>query len=362
MKKVTLLLLLIFASLRLSAQESKRPEINVSGFVDVYYGFDFNRPFTNERPDFLFNHSRHNEVNLNLGLIQMNLEGANYRGGLGLMVGTFPQYNMAAEQPLLQNVFEAYAGVALDQERKLWIDAGIFASHIGFESAISAENFTLTRSLLAENSPYFLSGAKLTYTPNTRWEFEVGVFNGWQRIQRPDGNTTPAFGSRITHTPSEKLTLNWSTFVGNDFPTEERRMRYFNNLYGIFQLSNRLDLILGFDFGFQEAAAENVAAERNMDTWIAPVGILRMELNERWAVALRGEYYQDKEGVIIESISPDGIRATGASFTLDRMITKNILFRMEARQLYNASPIFEQNNQLVRNNTHIIGSLAITIP
>ncbi|MBK8628485.1 MAG: outer membrane beta-barrel protein [Saprospiraceae bacterium] len=28
------------------------------------------------------------------------------------------------------------------------MDAGIFPSHIGFESAISADNWTLTRSLL----------------------------------------------------------------------------------------------------------------------------------------------------------------------------------------------------------------------
>jgi hypothetical protein len=42
-------------------------------------------------------------------------------------------------------------------------------SHIGFESVISADCWTLTRSLLAENSPYYETGMRLeatsTYPP-----------------------------------------------------------------------------------------------------------------------------------------------------------------------------------------------------
>ena len=35
----------------------------------------------------------------------------------------------------------------------LWLDAGIFVSHIGLESANSRDNLTLTRSIMADNSP-----------------------------------------------------------------------------------------------------------------------------------------------------------------------------------------------------------------
>ncbi|UJP63951.1 porin [Mongoliitalea daihaiensis] len=364
MKKLILTIVISFSAFCATAQETNKPVINISGHADIYYGFDFNRPFSNERPDFLFNHTRHNEVNLNLGLIQADIDGGFYRGSLGLMVGTYAQYNLAAEQDLLKNVFEAYAGVAIDKERKLWIDAGIFASHIGFESAISSENFTLTRSLLAENSPYFLSGAKITYTPNSKWEFEAGVFNGWQRIQRLSGNTSPALGTRVTHTPTENLTLNWSTFIGNDFPQEDKRMRYFNNLYAQMQLSQKVALILGFDYGSQQEAIESVqaGASRGLEHWYTPIGILRVDFNENWGMAFRGEYYQDQNGVIIEANSPDGFRATGYSINLDRKISQNVLFRIEARQLQNSTPNFLQEGQLVRGNFLLIGSLAITLP
>lgn len=70
---------------------------------------------------------------------------------------------------------------------------------------------------MAENSPYFEAGAKITYvSPSGQWEFSGLYLNGWQRIQRVDGNTTPAFGYQLIYKPTNKITLNSSSFIGND--------------------------------------------------------------------------------------------------------------------------------------------------
>jgi hypothetical protein len=52
----------------------------------------------------------------------------------------------------LKNIYEANVGISLNKKNNLWVDAGVMPSHIGFESAISMDNWYLTRSLLAENS------------------------------------------------------------------------------------------------------------------------------------------------------------------------------------------------------------------
>jgi hypothetical protein len=97
--------------------------------------------------------------------------------------------NYAAESGVLKNIYEANVGVKISKHKNLWIDAGILPSHIGFESAVSKDCFTLTRSMQAENSPYFESGAKISYTSdNGKWFVSGLVLNGWQRIQRIDGN------------------------------------------------------------------------------------------------------------------------------------------------------------------------------
>lgn len=156
----------------------------------------------------------------------------------------------------MKSVFEANIGISLNEKNNLWLDAGIMPSHIGFESAISMDNWTLTRSLLAENSPYFLSGAKLTFNPNEKWELAGLILNGWQRIQRLEGNSLPSFGTQMKFSPNESTTLNWSAFIGTDDPDQLRRMRYFNNFYGQFQLTDRFGLITGFDFGAQQIQKE----------------------------------------------------------------------------------------------------------
>ena len=66
------------------------------------------------------------------------------------------------------------------------------------------------------------------------------VLNGWQRIQRVDGNHLPAFGHQLTYKPNSKITLNSSSFVGSDKTDSLRQMRYFHNLYGIFKLMKDL--------------------------------------------------------------------------------------------------------------------------
>ncbi|KAF5272975.1 hypothetical protein FQR65_LT17253 [Abscondita terminalis] len=102
----------------------------------------------------------------------------------------------------------------------------IMPSHIGWESAIGKDNYTLTRSLAAENSPYFETGVRLSYTTdNGKWYLSGLVLNGWQRIAKPEGNQSISFGHQVTYKPSEKITLNSSSFIGNDKSREEKRMR-----------------------------------------------------------------------------------------------------------------------------------------
>ena len=132
--------------------------------------YDFGNPDNHKRPGFIYSHNKHNEVNLNLGFAKINYATDNIRGNFALMAGTYAEYNLAAEQDLLKNVFEANVGVKILSKHNLWIDAGIMPSHIGFESAIGKDCMTLTRSILADNSPYYEAGVKIGYTSaDSKW-------------------------------------------------------------------------------------------------------------------------------------------------------------------------------------------------
>lgn len=331
--------------------------LHLTGFMDVFYAFDFNQPDDAQRQAFFFNHNRHNEFNLNLGLLRLEIDRERYRGRISLQSGTYAQDNYVAETGVFQNVFEAQMGMAIGKTGKTWIDAGIFPSHLGFESAISIENPTLSRSLAAENSPYFLSGLRLSHEVNAQLEVELLVVNGWQRIERVRGSSLPSFGSRFFVQPNGRFSFNWSTFVGTDDPDSTRRYRFFNNLYSQLQLSEGLGLTLGLDLGAQQTTK----GSSELHHWGSAVAIVAYEFNRHWSAAARGEYYRDPHEVIVSSLGGRGFSTAGWSFNLDHRPSEHLWCRFEVRHLRSPDAQFRRNDSLIQDNLVVMASMALLI-
>jgi hypothetical protein len=358
-RKIALLavVLLTAASVQAQTDSSKNP-LTISGYAELYYSYDFGKPvITGNRPSFVYSHNRHNEVNLNLGFVKAAYQTNSERANLALATGTYMNANYAAEPGVLRNIFEANAGVKISKKSNLWVDAGVFASHIGFESAIGKDCWNLTRGILADNSPYYESGVKVSYTSkNEKWFLSGLLLNGWQRIQRVPGNSTPAFGHQLTYKPTSKVTLNSSSFIGNDKPDSVRQMRYFHNFYGIFQLSDNVALTTGFDIG----AEQKSKGSSEMNTWYIPVLIVRFKASDKTYLAIRGEHYNDKNGVIISSGTPNGFQTWGYSANFDYLIMDNIMWRTELRGFSSKDEVFLKNNASNRSNIFATTSIAIS--
>lgn len=332
-----------------------KPKLSTTGFIDVFYSYDFNEPESHYRQPFLYNHNRHNEINVNLALIKFAITLPRYRANIALQAGTYVEDNYANEPRGLQHISEASIGIALNRKGNLWLDAGVLPSHIGFESAISKDSWTLTRSLLAENSPYYLTGAKLTYSPKPEWELAALICNGWQVIHRSYGNAPLAAGSQIKFIPNKKYTFNWSTYVGTEDTGSTRTMRYFSNFFAQMQLTKKVGVTIGFDLGLQQKRLQTDSYEN----WISPVAIVRYSVNEKWAMAVRGELYQDYNSVIIST--PTGsFNTIGTSVNLDYSPVENVFCRIEGRWLHDEEKIYARKNQFVRDNYFITTSLAVS--
>ncbi|MBO9728936.1 MAG: porin [Chitinophaga sp.] len=360
MKKILLLAGALAAAITMFAQDAPKTDssknkgtITLSGYAEAYYSYDLNQPAHHTKPGFLYNYNRHNELNLNLAMIKANYTSDRLRANVGLMAGTYPQYNLASEPGMMQYIYEANVGIRVG--KNVWIDAGVMPSHIGFESAIGKDCPTLTRSIMAENTPYYETGAKVTWTPNAKWTFAAMYLNGWQRIKRVDGNQTPNFGTQITFKPSDKILLNWSTYVGNDLPDSTRQMRYFNDVYGTFSVTEKLSLTAGFDFGLQQKAK----GSSDLNNWYSPIIIGRYAFTNKFAMAARVEYYNDQHGVVINTGTANGFQTTGYSLNLDFTPVDHVMFRLEGRTFDGKDKIFMKGTELKNTNTSITASLAV---
>lgn len=360
-KKQISLMLAIGLATTSFAQDTASTNINktsfaFSGYVEGYYSYDFNRPDINQRPGFIYNFNRHNEFTVNLAFIKGQYQTERVRANIALAAGTYMNANYAAEPGVLKNLYEANAGYKLSAAKNLWLDVGVMPSHLGFESAEGIKNATLTRTLAAENSPYYEAGARLTYsTNNGQWVLSALALNGWQRIQRVTGNSLMSWGTQIQYKPSEKTLINYSTFIGTDQPDNNRKWRYFNNLYGVFELTPVTKLILGFDYGLEQQQKNSSQTY----SWYTPVGILQIQPNSKWAIGMRGEYYSDENGVIVAFNTADKFKTVGVSANIDYRPVQQVALRLEARHFNNKDAIFIKDGIATSTNTALTAALAV---
>ncbi len=348
--KYHLIIIVLFSALRLFAQNDTTKPLTFGGYAELYYSYDFSMPANHEKPDFIYNYRRHNELNLNLAYAKASYKKDNLRGNLALMLGNYAQYNMSTEPHWAQFVLEGNIGIKLSKKNNIWLDSGIMPSHIGFESAVGADCWTLTRSLLAENSPYYETGAKLSsISKNEKLSLAAMVLNGWQKIQRPNNFQKPNFGMQVVYQPNNKITINYSNFMGTDKPDSLHAVRYFHNLYTIFEPTPKFGIIAGLDIGMEKNT------QNSYSTWYSPVLIVRQRINQKTKMAFRVEYYHDPKQIIIATETKNGFQTFGMSSNFDYHFNDRLKCRIEGKMFVSKDKIFANGS----NNFAMTTSLSI---
>lgn len=209
--------------------------------------------------------------------------------------------------------------------------------------------------MVAENSPFYETGIRLSYeSVNEKWYMAALLLNGWQRVRRIDGNNSPAFGTQVRFSPSDKISFNWSTFIGNNKPDSMRCWRYYNNIFTVWKPVKDISMVLGLDYGLEQKAKNS----SKLNKWYSPFFMMRYQLN-KWALAARAEFYKDKEGVIISLVNGNPFEMQSYSINIDREIGGRLLWRTEGRFFKNSRPYFERQGKLVRANQEITSSVSI---
>ncbi len=331
-----------------------------NAFVDTYYDYDFGRPATFDRV-FTTQAERHDEFNVNLAYVAASLTSDRMRGRVALQAGTSVQANYAGEPAvgsvsgatLSRHIQEARVGARLAPA--LWIDGGVYFSYIGLESWISRDNPTYTRSLVADYTPYYLSGVHLTWQPHTGGgssplAIQLHLVNGWQNVS--ENNHGKAIGLRVDWQLSPNASLVYANFFGNERPQDvPAATRVFNQIM-LRGAAGRLSGQGQIDYG-REAGHE----------WYGLVAIGRASIAPTVAFSLRCERYSDPRQVIVVTGTPNGLVTNGASLGLDVGRATGLLWRTEVRGLRATSPLFPLRGvpNTTRNNLVIVTSLALTV-
>lgn len=303
-------------------------QLKFSGYGEVYYNHDFSST-DGLRDAWFYNHNLHNAIAPNVFILQSNYTKRGVYAQLDLMFGSYAGAIMQNEPEWAQHIYQAYVG--WEVKKNFNVEMGIFESGIGLESAKGAENPTLTRSIFAENTPYFLSGIRARWNdPTDVFMVEVAVVNGWETVIRHAPESSPGVMGRF-RLGSNKVQLHYNFLYTNDFggiPTPRAQM--LNGFYFKHTL-NKWQWYIGSDFLSIEG-----------DAVYLPYLILRREINEKWAIAARGEYVRDLSSYENTIMAKDPLPTFGigrqldiwgTSLNVDYSPRDKFLLRVEARWL-----------------------------
>lgn len=345
-----------------AAQDTAGPKVTFGGFVDTYVAHDFGRPAAFDR-GFTTQAARHHEFNVNLAFLEARLDGNGIRARVALQAGTSVQANYAAEPAvgavsgpsLSRHLQEAIVGVRLGRE--VWVDGGVYLSHVGSESWISRDNPTYTRSLIADYSPYYQAGARITWAPSARFSAQVNVVNGWQVIS--ENNDAKSVGLRLEYVASPAVTLSAYNLIGNEIPAGSGgRTRYFQGASLRLTPSSRSLVIATVDIGVEEGSAGG-----RRSTWYGGALIGKVRATPRVGLSGRVERYADPDQVIVVTGFPAGFRVWGGSVGVDVVTAERVLWRTEFRGVGGSDRIFPSRDGaggLSKGNAVLVTSLGVS--
>jgi hypothetical protein len=309
----------------------------IGAYIDAYFGYDFSRPADRNVPYFV-SMNRHNEATINLAFIEIEYQSDRIRGRFVPGFGTFINANNQAEPGTLKNILEGSVGYKLFRNKDIWIDFGVLGSPYTNESAISRDQLMYTRSFAPEYVPYYLAGAKVTLPINNKLTGYLYLINGWQQIQ--DQNRGKSIGTQLEYRLNEKNLFNWNTYIGDERSemNPDFRMRYFTDVYWIYNSGERWSFTSSAYVGIQETVQNTSPSE---GLWWQYNLIGRYSFSDFASLSGRIEYFSDPNAIQITSIIPDQKFETySTGLTLNLTPEPNLMFRFEGRYFFSKNDVF----------------------
>jgi hypothetical protein len=347
----------------------------LSGFVDVFYGYNSNQPAnrTTALRNFDINSSQ-----FSLNMLELVADKApdatasrlGYHIALGFgqamnlinggevaspnvpstPVGGPPSTITNFDQYLKEGYLEYLAPVG----KGLQINVGKFVTPAGAEVIETKDNWNYSRGLLfAWAIPYFHFGASAKYAFNSKFALTGYLVNGWNNsVENNSGKTT---GFSAAWTPNAKFSLIENYLVGPEQADNNSNFRQLSDTVLTYTPNAKLSLMANFDYGHDSIPAAFPGAPTNTAPvwWSGIAGYIKYAFNDKWTFATRGEWFDDHNGFSTGTAQ----QASEFTLTLQRMIASKLLSRLEFRRDMSNEDVFPFRTGLLKDaqNTVTLG-------
>ena len=304
------------------------PKVQVGGWVDVYYGYNFNKV----DPSLRSFDVQHNTFSLSAAEVNFTkAPTAQSRVGFrtDLWVGKAADLTAAYEpetdgKEIYKHVQQAY--VSLLTGKVQW-DAGKFVTPMGAEVIESQDNWNYTRSILFGYAiPFYHLGVRASLPLNDKLSLGAQLVNGWNNASEINGSKTVHLSATVK--PTASVTWIGSYMVGKETPGSNDTRHLFDTTLTV-NATGKLSLMANYDYG-KEGDVE----------WWGIAAYAKLQATPSWAVAARYEYLDDTKGGFMTF----GTKAQTITVTSDHTIAGALKARLEYRTDFADEDIFEKDD------------------
>lgn len=275
--------------------------VNMSGFVDTSYGYNFNEPNNRVNTLRVFD-TRAGEFMINQAELVLEKPVAvdspvGFRTDLDFgtnseVVGSVTTgLGSGTDEFDLQQAYVEYlapVGNGLD------VKFGKFVTSHGAEVIESKDNWNFSRSYLFGFAiPFTHTGFRATYPWTEQLSTFVGVNNGWDVVD--DNNKAKTWEMGLMTAPLENLSFGATYMVGAEQNGDSHDQRHLLDLVATYQPMEKLTLKLNADVAREEdAISEDGGGSAH---WNGIAAYAKYDVTDKWSLATRWEIFNDQDGV-----------------------------------------------------------------
>ncbi|HTP04229.1 MAG TPA: porin [Nitrospirota bacterium] len=205
------------------------------------------------------------------------------------------------------DVTEAYISYNAAVGKGLRFDLGKFATFFGAEVIEAIDNPNYSRSFLFNYAiPFTHTGLKASYALSDTLSAAVYLVNGWD--DSTDNNRGKSYGVSVTYAPAELFSLIVNGMTGPEqdeqgvnAPTvgsSSSNTRNMLDIIATIKPIKPLAIILNYDDGREDNVPGTLLPSgiSGDAKWDGLAGIIKYDFNDTYSLAVRGEYFDDKDG------------------------------------------------------------------
>lgn len=290
------------------AEESPRPlesaaaGTTINFYLDGYYGYNFNRPFTGTNAlrayDVSSNSFAINQAGIVIERVPDLVNGRRIGARLDLMFGqaTETLQGSPANEPrpeVFRHLFQAYGTVVAPVGKGLTLDFGKWASSLGIENNYTKDQFNYSRSYWFNFLPFYHMGLRASYPVTSRLSMSYWLVNGLNQTE--EFNSFKSQAVLLSFAPSSRLSANLNYYSGQEHrAVDERTPRgrsHFLDAYVTWQASDRWTLA-----GEADYAIERTSPGAAPKVVFGGAGYARYSLTRKVHLVGRFAYLNDRNG------------------------------------------------------------------